>query len=188
MIAKHTLWFILFGIVLVYNSLRERQYLLIYYTVWTFILETTYFALKTFKLEKVSDKIWPYLYAPAIVVCMGFWMIVAPVHLQTNTGANIITLFVTHGFNMFAVLLEKKPVYTKDIWKPVLYTIIYNIFLAIYVGGGGRSISGRLPYWYAHYDKPIGWIFAALASSAVAVVHFFISHPSPKKQSTQYIV
>lgn len=188
MVRNHILWFILFGVVLIYNALQEKYYLLIYYTVWTFILEISYFASKIMHWDSIADHIWPYLYAPAIVVCMGFWIIVAPVHLKNQTRTNMITLVVTHGFNMLAVLVQKKPIYTKDIWKPVIYTVLYNLFLAIYVEGGGRSISGRLPYWYAQYDRPIGWVFAGLACSAAALVHFFLAQPTPKKTTTQYIV
>ena len=65
---------------------------------------------------------------------------------------------------------------------------IYNTFLAIYVGGGGRSISGKLPYWYAQYDQPIGWVFAALAVAATGITHFIIAVPEPTQISKQYIV
>ena len=89
---------------------------------------------------------------------------------------------------MVAVLAEHKPICAKDIWKPILYTVLYNLFLAIYAGAGGRSISGKLPYWYAQYDKPIGWIFAALATTAVATVHFIMGTHHPRKEPIQYIV
>ena len=188
---KHLLWFIFFVIVLIFNLIRERQYVLIYYTSWTFVLETAYFGCQCLKVPKCTDianRIWPFMYAPAIVVCIGFWIIVAPIHFHQQPPENIFLLVVTHGFNMIAVITENKPIFTREIWKPIAYTLIYNLFLAIYVGGGGRSISGKLPYWYAQYDKPIGWVFAALAVTAVTVVHFIIGVAPPKKQSRQYIV
>jgi len=139
-----------------------------------------------------ANILWPYIYAPAIVVCIGFWFIVAPIHFTMQKPANLFLTFVTHGFNMLAILMENKKIYMKDLWKPVLYTFIYNIFLAIYVGGGGKSISNHLPYWYAQYDTYIGWVFFGLAVSAVAIVHFALSSPlSPKKtqpESEQFIV
>lgn len=188
---KQLFWFTLFSIVLVFNFIREQQYILIYYTSWTFILETTYFGLQTFKiprLTQIANQIWPFMYAPAIVVCLGFWIIVAPVHFNQQPPGNIFLLVVTHGFNMVAVLTERKIIFTKDMWKPIMYTIVYNLFLAIYVGGGGRSISGKLPYWYAQYDKPIGWIFAALVTTAVTVVHFIKGSSEPKENPRQYNV
>ena len=188
---KHLFWFVFFAIVIVFNFIREQQYILIYYTSWTFILETTYFGLQTFKtpqLSEIANRIWPFMYAPAIVVCIGFWIIVAPIHFHQQPPENIFLLVVTHGFNMVAVLTERKIILTKDIWKPIVYTVVYNLFLVIYVGGGGRSISGKLPYWYAQYDKPIGWIFAALATTAVTAVHFIMGSPEPKEELRQYIV
>ena len=107
---------------------------------------------------------------------IGFWVIVAPIHFHQQPPENIFLLVVTHGFNMVAVLTEHKAILQADIWKPILYTVVYNLFLAIYVGGGGRSISGKLPYWYAQYDRPIGWVFAALATTAVTVVHLSLIH------------
>lgn len=188
---KHLFWFIFFSIVLIFNFIREQQYILIYYTSWTFILETIYFGLQAFKMPRLSElanRIWPFMYAPAIVVCVGFWIIIAPIHFNQQPPENIFLLVVTHGFNMVAVLTEHKHIWSKDIWKPILYTLVYNLFLAIYTGGGGRSISGKLPYWYAQYDRPIGWIFAALATTAVSVVHFMLGSPEPKGEFTQYIV
>lgn len=188
---KHLLWFIFFAIVLIFNFIREQQYILIYYTSWTFVLETTYFGLQALKLPrltKIAHRIWPFLYAPAIVVCIGFWVIVAPIHFHQQPPENIFLLVVTHGFNMVAVLTEHKAILQADIWKPIMYTVVYNLFLAIYVGGGGRSISGKLPYWYAQYDRPIGWVFAALATTAVTVVHFIMGVSEPKQETRQYIV
>jgi len=93
---------------------------------------------------------------------------------------------------MVAVLAERKKVFTNDIWKPILYTSIYNTFLALYVGAGGRSKSGHLPYWFAQYDQPIGWIFAALAIASTGVVHFIVAVPKDdqlhKTSTKQYIV
>ena len=185
---KHYFWFVLFSIVYLFHAYHERFFTLIYYTVWTFLLEIAYFGARIAKQDAVAETLWPCLFAPSIVVCMGFWIIVAPVHLAAQGAGNAFLLVVTHGVNMVATLAERKRVLTKDIWKPLLYTFVYNLFLAIYVGAGGRSISGRLPYWYAQYDVPIGWIFAALAMSAVAIVHFMVSETPPKKASTQYIV
>ena len=181
----------MFSIVFIYNVLRERQFLLIYYTVWTFILETVYFGLRSANrtiAHKWANKIWPFLFAPAVVVCLGFWIAVAPVLFQTRNSDNLVSLFITHGMNMIAVCMEERPVFSKDVWKPILYTLVYNLFLAIYVGLGGRSISGNLPYWYAQYDKPIGWIFGAMATAAVAIVHLLVVSPEPKESPKQYIV
>ncbi len=185
---RHHFWTVLFGIVFIFSVIRERQFILIYYTVWTFMLELAYFLCKSLRWTSMADALWPFMMAPAIVVCIGFWIIVAPMQFTYQPPENIVMVFVTHGLNMVAVIVEKKKVFLKDIWKPVLYTIVYNIFLAIYVGGGGRSISGKLPYWYAQYDQPIGWIFAALAVTAAGVTHFTIASPEPKKISKQYIV
>ena len=188
---KHLLWFIFFAIVLVFSFIQEQHYILIYYTSWTFILETVYFGLQACQrphLTQIAHRIWPYMYAPSIVVCIGFWIIIAPIHFKQHPPENIFFLVVTHGFNMVAVLTECKIIMTKDIWKPILYTVVYNLFLTIYVGAGGRSNSGQLPYWYAQYDKPIGWIFAALATTAVTTVHFIMGVPEPKEEPKQYIV
>ena len=91
---------------------------------------------------------------------------------------NIVMVFVTHGLNMVAAILEKKKVFLKDIWKPILYTTLYNTFLAIYVGGGGRSISGKLPYWYAQYDQPIGWVFGGPGSGRHG--YYALYHRGPR--------
>ncbi len=183
------LWFILFSIVLLYNIIREKQYLFIFYTQWTFTMETIYFGLRTFNRDTLADKIWPYLFAPAAVVCIGFWTVIAPIHLFAPDRGhhNLFMLSVTHGCNFIAVLYEQRPILSKDIYKPVLYTTVYNFFLAIYVGAGGRTISGQLPYWYTQYDSPIGWAFAALTIAAVAIVHFMVGK-TPHVISKQYIV
>ena len=185
---RHHFWTVLFGIVFIFSVIRERQFILIYYTVLTFMLELSYFLCKSLRWTSMADALWPFMMAPAIVVCIGFWIIVAPMQFTYQPTENIVMVFVTHGLNMVAVIFEKKKVFLKDIWKPVLYTIVYNVFLAIYVGGGGRSISGKLPYWYAQYDQPIGLIFAALAVTAAGVTHFTIASPEPEKISKQYIV
>ena len=171
--------------------MREKQFAFIYYTIWTFTLELAYFGAKSFGAQDIANKIWPYLVAPAIVVCVGFWVIIAPMQFKQQPPENLVMIFVTHGMNMIAVLVEKKPIYMKQIWKPILYTTIYNLFLAIYVGGGGRSKANELPYWYAQYDQPIGWIFAALAITASGAVHFIMALPDKKQkdnQPKQYIV
>ena len=188
---KQHLWFILFAIVLGFYVMREKQFAFIYYTIWTFTLELSYFGAKSFGAQDIANKIWPYLVAPAIVVCVGFWVIIAPMQFKQQPPENLVMIFVTHGMNMIAVLVEKKPIYMKQIWKPILYTTIYNLFLAIYVGGGGRSKANELPYWYAQYDQPIGWIFAALAITASGAVHFIMALPDKKQkdnQPKQYIV
>lgn len=172
-----------------YNVIREQQYLFIFYTQWTFTIETIYFGLRTFNHDTLADQIWPYLFAPAAVVCIGFWTVIAPIHLFSSERGhhNLFMLSVTHGCNFIAVLLEQKPILSKDIYKPVLYTTVYNIFLAIYVGAGGRTISGQLPYWYTQYDSPIGWAFAALTVASVLIVHFMVGK-APRPETKQYIV
>jgi|TARA_B110000093_G_C12945921_1_gene400142 hypothetical protein len=181
------LWFILFSVVLFFDFLREGTFILIYYTMWTFILETIFFALLVAKRENIAIQILPFIYAPAIVVCIGFWIIVAPA-AATQPTTNIVLTIVVHGFNMIALLLQPYNVYITDLWKPVAYTIIYNIFLALYVGSGGRSISGKLPYWYAQYDNSIGWIFAGLAVTAAMTVHIFVSVKKKKKVGQTFTV
>jgi hypothetical protein len=155
--------------------------------MWTFLLETLFFGLLVVKKEKLALQILPFIYAPAIVVCMGFWIIVAPA-AATAPITNVVLTLVVHGLNMIALLLQPYKMYMEDLWKPIAYTTTYNIFLAIYVGSGGRSISGKLPYWYAHYDTPIGWIFAGLAITAAMAVHVFASSKKPKIQTIQIIV
>lgn len=177
---KNQLWFILFSIVLLFIVNREREYILIYYTIWTFILETIYFGLLCLKYRMIANEIFPIIYAPSIVVCVGFWVIIAP-STDSRAITNIMFTVVTHGLNMVALILQQKKVYMSAIWKPIAYTFLYNVFLAIYVGSGGRSISGSLPYWYAQYDNFLGWLFAFLAISAVTVVHILISSKPIKK-------
>ena len=179
-------WLILFLVVLTFDWFREHHYIYLYYTIWTFTLETIFFALLVAKKEAYAAKLFPFVYAPSIVVCTGFWFIIAPVNIsQHHHFTNIVLTVVTHGLNMVAMLLQPYKVYTKDLWKPVVYTTIYNMFLALYVGNGGSSISGNLPYWYARYDQPIGWIFAGLAVAAVAAVHALTSEKFVKKIDTE---
>jgi len=182
------LWLILFSIVLLFDWMREQQYIFIYYTIWTFTLETIFFIALVFKKTKFAEKVFPVIYAPSIVVCVGFWLIVAPRHLHHPQFTNIVLTVVVHGLNTVALISQPFPVYSRDWWKPVLYTILYNIFLAIYVGAGFRSISGRLPYWYAQYDNIIGWSFATMATVAVATVHTLSSSKYIKKTDSKPII
>ena len=174
------LWFILFSVVLFFDFLREGTFTLIYYTMWTFTLETVFFALLVAKKDKIAIQLLPFIYAPAIVVCIGFWIIVAPA-AATAPITNVVLTLVVHGLNMVALVLQPDQVYMTDLWKPIAYTSLYNIFLAMYVGSGGRSLSGKLPYWYAQYDNSIGWIFAGLAVTAAMTVHIFVSVKKKKK-------
>lgn len=164
------LWLILFSVVLLFDSFREGHFIFIYYTMWTFTLETIFFGLIVAKKARLAEKILPFIYAPAIVVCVGFWILIAPAATSAPI-TNIVLTTVTHGLNAIALVLQPYKIYQKDLWKPIFYTVVYNLFLAIYVGSGHRSISGRLPYWYAQYDQPLGWIFAGLAVTAVTIVH-----------------
>ena len=174
-------WLILFIVVLAFDWFREQQYIYVYYTIWTFTLETLFFALLVAKKEAYAAKLFPFIYAPSIVVCTGFWVIIAPAGIYHHHFTNIVLTVVTHGLNMVAMLLQPYKVYTKDLWKPVVYTSIYNIFLALYVGKGTE----KPPYWYAIYDQPIGWIFAGLAVAAVAAVHTLTAEKFVKKIDTE---
>jgi len=178
-------WLILFAVVLLFDWYREQQYIYLYYTIWTFTLETIFFGLLVAKKESIAAKLFPFIYAPSIVVCTGFWLIIAPVNITNPHFTNIVLTMVTHGLNMVAMLLQPYKVYSKDLWKPIAYTTLYNIFLAFYVGAGGRSISGKRPYWYAQYDIPVGWVFAGLAISAVAAIHTLTSVKFIKKIDTE---
>ena len=180
-------WFVLFTIVLIFGIVREHQYLFIYYTFWSFTLEIVYFGL----LYSGKPTRWLYgiILAPSIVVCCGFWIVIAPAYSWDSPLANVVLTVVTHGLNMIAMLMQSTDrIQVKDVWKPVLFTSVYNLFLAVYVGSGGRSISGQLPYWYAQYDRPIGWVFAALSVIASAVVHVGMSTLLYKHTSTSHIV
>lgn len=192
---QRQLWFILFLTVLLYHAYVERAFIFIYYTIWTFTLETIFFGLlmlQSPRIVAIRRHLFEIIFAPSIVVCVGFWIVIAPIYLQSSKPKNAVLVFVTHGLNAIAMITEVKTLKTASIWKPLLYTLVYNLFLIIYVGAGGRSISGKLPYWYAEYDKAIGWVFFGLAMSAVALVHVcsatYVWPVRPKRESIQYIV
>ena len=188
-------WFILFFIVLSFDAYHEQYYIFIYYTIWTFTLETLYFGLKLLpespSKKKILRHLFDVIFAPTIVVAIGFWLVIAPIYLSNPKPKNAVFVFVTHGFNAFATIYEIKTISVSSIWKPILYTTVYNLFLIVYVCSGHRSISGKLPYWYAQYDTYIGWIFVVIAIAAVAIVHVISSvyiWPERKRQFKQYIV
>jgi hypothetical protein len=183
-----SVWLVLFSVTLLYDIVQERQYIFIYYTIWTFTLETLFFVLKALRREREARMLYPYIFAPSIVVCCGFWLIIAPVFLTAGIPTNIVLIAVTHGCNMVAMLQQSYIILNRDFWKPILYTIVYNVFLAIYVGSGGRSISGRRPYWYAKYDEWIGWIFAGLAVAAVGIVHVVFSVQKTRQLQKVFVV
>ena len=192
---QRQLWFILFLTVLLYHAYVERAFIFIYYTIWTFTMETIFFGLimlQSPRIVAIRRHLFEIIFAPSIVVCVGFWIVIAPIYLQSSKPKNAVLVFVTHGLNAIAMITEVKTLKTASIWKPLLYTFVYNLFLIIYVGAGGRSISGKLPYWYAEYDKAIGWVFFGLAMSAVALVHVcsatYVWPVRPKRESIQYIV
>lgn len=181
------LWFLLFSIVLFFGILKEQQYIFIYYTFWSFTLEVFYFGLLTFGHK--THGLYSIILAPSIVLTFGFWLVIAPIYLRsTAPSVNIIMTLVTHGCNMIALLTQKQErIRVREVWKPVLFTTVYNIFLAVYVGSGGRSISGQLPYWYAQYEVPIGWVFALLAIFANGIVHVGVAsymYPPPTEKNT----
>ena len=185
------LWFLLFGIVLCFGLIQEQCYLFIYYTFWSFALEVFYFGLVATGLGKegLQHQLYSTLLAPSIVICLGFWMIIAPTYSWDSPAGNIVMAVVTHGCNMVALLSQTQyHIKARDVWKPVLFTTIYQLFLALYVGSGGRSISGKLPYWYAQYDMSIGWVFAGLAIVSVGLVHVSLSMYRSKPVSTSHIV
>ena len=186
---------ILFLTVLLFHCRVEGAFIFIYYTIWTSTFETVFFCLlltKSPRLVNIRQHIFEMIFAPSIVVCFGFWIVIAPVYLQRSKPRNAFLVFVTHGLNAVAMLTEMRTISLSSVWKPVMYTIMYNLFLIVYVGGGGRSVSGKLPYWYAEYDKPVGWIFFCLAVIAVLIVHIvsaiYIWPVKPKRDTTQYIV
>ena len=76
------LWFLLFGIVLCFGLIQEQCYLFIYYTFWSFALEVFYFGLVATGLGKegLQHQLYSTLLAPSIVICLGFWMIIAPTY------------------------------------------------------------------------------------------------------------
>jgi len=187
---KHYFWFILFLSVLLFDVWSERAFIMIYYTMWTFLLETVYFGLLIVGID--SKHLFETIFAPSIVVCMGFWLVIAPTYISSPKPNNAMFVIVTHGFNAAAMVAQNKRLVTKSIWKPLAYTFVYNLFLVLYVGAGGRSISGRRPYWYAQYDRPIGWVFFGLSLVSVAVIHTISSTyiwPERERHETkQYIV
>lgn len=180
---RQSFWLILFLSVLAFLTWSEGAFILIYYTIWTFLLETLYFALLLAGIE--SKHLFDTIFAPTIVVFVGFWLVIAPTYISSPKPNNAMFVLVTHGCNALAMTLEVRSLSIASIWKPVVYTIVYNLFLVVYVGSGGRSVSGRLPYWYAEYDKPIGWVFFAISVLAVAAVHVIASTyvwPATKKR------
>ncbi len=186
---RETFWLILFAVTLAFDIYLERQFILIYYTIWTFILETMYFVAKVLQKPRWYNAIFPIVFAPSLVVCIGFWIVIAPTWSGPKPQ-NVFFIVVTEGFNAVALLRQVRKVSMADIWKPCVYTLLYNMFLVLYVGAGGRSISGRLPYWYAQYDNPIGWVFFMISVLAVAITHTvaatYIWPPPPRP--IQYIV
>ena len=185
------LWLLLFSIVLCFGLIQEQCYIFIYYTFWSFTLEVVYFGLVTLGLgkESLQPQLYSMILAPSIVICLGFWIIIAPTYSWDSPAGNIVMAVVTHGCNMVALLSETRyNTHVQDVWKPVFFTILYQLFLALYVGNGGRSISGKLPYWYAQYDVSIGWVFAGLAVMSVALVHVSVSMYRGKTVTTSHIV
>lgn len=166
---RRRFWLVLFLSVLTFLAWTEGAFILIYYTIWTFLLETLYFALLLAGVE--SKHLFDMIFAPSIVVFVGFWLVIAPTYIASPKPNNAMFVLVTHGCNALALVSEIRSLSTATLWKPIVYTIVYNLFLVVYVGAGGRSVSGRLPYWYAEYDKPIGWVFFAISVLAVAAVH-----------------
>lgn len=192
-------WLLLFLIVLAYDLYLEHHFIFIYYTIQTFSLEILYFTAAV--LEKAGHTraapwkkhLFDIVFAPSIVVCVGFWVVIAPTRIHGPKPRNSVFIVVTHGFNALAMLDEVQSVRADAIWKPVLYTFLYNLFLIAYVGAGGRSISGKLPYWYCEYDKPVGWIFALVSICAAALVHatsvrIWPLHDVPKRTHAQHVV
>lgn len=179
---QRTLWFILFVTVLLFELYTEQQYIFIYYTIWTFTLETLYFGLFLFP-NSIQKHLFETIFAPSIVVFVGFWTMIAP--MCSEIPNNMLFVIVTHGLNAIAMVSEMKNISLRSIWKPIAYTIAYNLFLVVYVGAGGRSISGKLPYWYAQYDKPIGWVFAVVSVISVSIVHIVSAiYMWPQKHQT----
>ena len=189
--VMNELWFVLFSIVLCFGLIQEQCYIFIYYTFWSFTLEVIYFGLVTLGVGKdwLQHQLYSILLAPSIVVCLGFWMIIAPTYYWHSPAGNVVMAVTTHGCNMVALLSQTASrTKARDVWKPVLFTTVYQLFLVLYVGSGGRSISGKLPYWYAQYDVSIGWVFAGLAIVSVGLVHISISTYRYKPVATLHIV
>jgi len=187
-------WLILFLIVILYDIYLEHQYIFIYYTIQTFVLEIFYFI--TVCLTKLNcpkavywkRQLFDIVFAPAIVVCIGFWIVIAPTKINGPKPQNGVFIAVTHGLNIIALFDEMMSIRSEALWKPLLYTFLYNLFLIAYVGAGGRSISGKLPYWYCEYDKPVGWTFAFLGIFAVGVIHASLSNNVPKVRNVVHVV
>ena len=143
---QRQLWFILFLTVSLFHIYVEGAFIFIYYTIWTFTLETLFFGLLMFnspRIVAIRRHLFETIFAPSIVVCVGFWIVIAPIYLQSSKPKNAVLVFVTHGLNAIAMVTETKTLATGAIWKPLAYTFIYNLFLIVYVVAGGRSISGK---------------------------------------------
>ena len=182
-------WFALFVLCLAYKVSLEQWFVFTYYTYWTLTLEIVLFALwLTPEWSYMADALFPTVLAPSLLVAIGFWVLIAPFEEWTPEG--LFEALVPHGLNAVAMCNEMRPMARSDVWKPVLYTMIYNMFLCAYVVSGGRSVSGKLPYWYAQYDSYLGWLFTILAMSSVALIHlsFAIAYPVPPESSKQCIV
>jgi len=169
-------WFLmLFVIVLIFAILRERHYIFIYYTFWSFTIEIIYFTFVVFKVPRYYQQLlYNIVMAPSIVVALGFWLLIAPTYNWKSVNSNIFLSIVVHGINAIAIIIQKKEflsIISQDFWKPVLFTTLYNIFLPVCIALGGRTKSGSIPYWYAQYDKAIGWIFGILAITSVGITH-----------------
>lgn len=187
-------WLILFLIVLIYDIYLEQQYIFIYYTIQTFLLEIIYFLLVCLQTLGYKNTIYwkrqffDIVFAPAMVVCIGFWLVIAPMKINGPKPQNGVFIAVTHGLNIMALFDEKMPVRSEAVWKPLLYTFLYNLFLVAYVGAGGRSISGKLPYWYCKYDRAEGWAFAFLGIFATGVIHFWMARSSNNITNSRNVV
>tara|TARA_B100001059_G_scaffold141023_1_gene141120 strand:- start:1059 stop:1619 length:561 start_codon:yes stop_codon:yes gene_type:complete len=182
-------WFTLFVLFLAYKVSLEQLFIFQYYTYWTLTFEIVLFALwLTPEWSDTASAFFPIVFAPSLLVAIGFWVLIAP--LEERTFEGLLEALVPHGLNAVAMCIEMRPMSRSDVWKPVLYTLIYNVFLYMYVTLGGRSVSGKLPYWYAQYDSYLGWLFAILAMSSVALIHlsFAMAYPVPPESSKQCIV
>lgn len=181
-------WVILFMLTLAYNIYLEQWYVFIYYTTWTFVVEIILFT--SLLLEDYSTHfkclanfLFPIVFAPTILVALGFWILIAPT-LSDKISYDFIRIFITHGVNALAMYTVRRPVFIQDMWKPLAYTVSYSVFLVTYVLLGGRSISGKLPYWYCEYDRPVGWLFISLSLVAIALIHAWIARAKPVEQTT----
>lgn len=180
-------WFILFVLTLAYNIYLEQWYVFIYYTTWTFVVEIILFACLLLEdysthFKRLANFLFPVVFAPTILVALGFWVLIAPT-LSNKISYDFVRIFITHGLNVLAAYTVRRPVTVQDIWKPLAYTMSYNIFLVTYVLLGGRSISGKLPYWYCEYDSYLGWLFVSLSLAAVALIHMWLEK-KPLEQTT----